>query len=74
MELNTMLKKRYDLNCMILKTLNEQLLIIKVLAEDMIEKATNIRGQGYPLFINSRDTFFDKIDSLEKQIESCYNK
>lgn len=68
MLLNELVQKRQDLSCDILKCLHEEVLSIKLSAEDMLECATNIKGQGYSMFIKSRETFLAKIDSLQDQI------
>lgn len=71
MKLQQMVQQRQDLNCDILSELKNAVVEIKMTAEDMIECATNIKGQGYSMFIRSRENFLDKIDMLQQQLETC---
>jgi hypothetical protein len=70
MQLNDLVQQRQELTCAILNCLQEQITSIKISAEEMVECATNIKGQGYSMFINARESFLDKIDSLQKQLEN----
>ena len=71
MVLFDLVQARHNIQCNILQELNNEVIAIKVAAEDMIECATNIKGQGYSNFINSREVFLSKIDELHNQIVSC---
>lgn len=63
-----LVKQRQDLQCSILKELNNEVLTIKLAADYMVECATNIKGQGYSSFINAREEFLSRIDALQQQI------
>jgi hypothetical protein len=69
MNLNTLVQARQNITCDIIDILKSEVTNIKVCAEDMIECATNIKGQGYTAFIHSREEFLDKINSLYSQLE-----
>lgn len=70
MKLQELIQQRQDVQCSIYKCLDDEVTAIKLAAEEMIECATNIKGQGYSLFIRSRQDFLDKIDQLHQQIEA----
>lgn len=68
MELQELVQKRQDICCDIINCLQEQITNIKVSAEEMIECATNIKGQGYSMFMRSREQFLEQIDALQRQV------
>jgi Na+/phosphate symporter len=68
MSLQTLMQKRRDLNNDILNSLQQEVLEIKESAENMIECATNITGQGYPTFISARKDFLKKLDKFSQQL------
>lgn len=69
MNLVELVQKRQNVNCDIIDCIKDQITNIKLSAENMIECATNIKGQGYSLFMQSREDFLEKIDSLKEQID-----
>jgi hypothetical protein len=66
--LDNLLEQKLSLNRAIVRSLREEVLSIKLAAENMAECATNIKGQGYLTFINSRENFLSKIDLFEKEL------
>lgn len=46
---------------------------IRQQAECMVENATNIQGQGYSAFIESRDIFMKNLDQIEKDYLTIFN-
>ena len=55
-----------DLCCYV----HDALYRIKVLADNMAESATDIRGQGYISFVTSRSEFLDEVDRLHEEIST----
>lgn len=41
--------------------------MIKNLADDMAESATNIQGQGYLMFVQSREKFLSELDRVTEE-------
>ena len=66
--LSNLFEQKQILNLAILKSLLDEVVCIRLAAEDMVECATNIKGQGYTSFINSREEFLKKIDHFEKEL------
>jgi hypothetical protein len=71
MRLQELVQQRANLNCAILQELQDDIRNIKLLGENMVECATNIKGQGYSSFMAARETFISKIDDLHSQLEDC---
>ena len=69
MILKNLVQQRHNINCDIIECLQDDIRNIKILAETMVECATNIKGQGYSTFISAREDFLSSIDSLYQQIE-----
>lgn len=66
-----LLKQKNVLNRDIMKCLDEELSNLKQSADNMAECATNMRGQGYQTFIQSREDFIEKVKNLQKQFDDC---
>jgi hypothetical protein len=69
MNLTELIQARQNITCDIIKYMRNEITNIKVCADEMIECATNIQGQGYSTFIRTREEFLDKIDALKQQLE-----
>jgi hypothetical protein len=73
MEISELIQQRQNINSNICKCLISQLADIKVSAENMCECATDIRGQGYSTFLQSREDFICKINDLQQQLQMSAN-
>jgi superoxide dismutase len=67
--ITTLIEKRNDVSNDLHHCIVEQFDMVKQSAENMAECATNIRGHGYTVFIESREDFLRKIDSLQQYLE-----
>ena len=65
-----LIQKKQELSTDIHLFLGKEFSNIKRAADTMVECATNIHGQGYSVFITSREDFFSRIDTLQKYIDS----
>ena len=43
--------------------------ILVCLADEMAESATTFRGQGYSVFLKSRDKFVEALDTMNKEYQ-----
>lgn len=68
--LQQLIKERQELNCSILSILEAEVTAIKIAADNMAECATNIKGQGYSMFIRSREDLMEKIDKLRIELSA----
>ena len=66
--LDELLQQKEVINLAILKSLEERVLSIRTAAENMVECATNIKGQGYITFIQSRDDFLNRVEHLQEEL------
>lgn len=73
MKLQELIQQKDNLNYNMLNYLIEQITSIQISAENMTECATNIKGQGYISFIDSRNLFLSKIDNIKDEIRSIIN-
>ena len=64
MSLKELLVKRETLQGEIVTCLEDELSDIKSAADNMVECATNMKGQGYSSFIASREEFLGKVEKL----------
>lgn len=63
-------QQRDNINNSLLKKLLEDKILIRTLADNMAEAATNIQGQGYSVFLNSREIFLSEIDRMSSEYSS----
>jgi hypothetical protein len=59
-------QQRDEIRNKVLSKLNDDKILLRVLADNMAEAATHIRGQGYTNFLNARETFLFEIDRIAK--------
>ena len=71
--LSNLFEQKQILNRAILKSLQDEVVSIRLAAENMAECATNIKGQGYLSFINSREEFLNKVDHLQQELTKNAN-
>lgn len=56
--------QRDEINNIFLQKIKQDKALVKILADSMAEAATNIQGQGYPAFLNARETFLSEVDRM----------
>jgi hypothetical protein len=67
MEMKSIRQQQASIREQLLSKLLNDNLKVKQLADDMAESATNIHGQGYSLFVHSREQFFSELDRLRDE-------
>jgi hypothetical protein len=68
--MKSLIRQKEEIDKNILMYLEEEVLNIKLSAEDMVECATNMRGQGYTTFLVSRERFIKNVDKLSSEIKN----
>lgn len=63
-----LIDQKKNINCKILGCIENDIVALKIAAENMVECATNIKGQGYVSFIQSRETFMEIVEKLHESI------
>jgi len=54
--------------------MKEDLMNLKIMADEMIECATNIKGQGYCSFMASRERFFSSLEEMVNEYSYYVHK
>lgn len=72
MNFNELVEKKHALNSEIMNHLIDQVFNIKEAAEYMSECATDMRGQGYSVFLQARENFLQKINEFQVQLGAKY--
>jgi len=57
----------------ILGCIESDIVAVKVAAENMAECATDIKGQGYACFMQSRESFMETVEKLHEHILRSLN-
>lgn len=57
----------------ILSCIESDIIAVKIAAENMVECATDIKGQGYSCFMQSRETFMETVEKLHDHILRSLN-
>lgn len=68
MSLYQLMNKRLITQQEICTYLQDSLYRIKILADNMAECATDIKGQGYTSFVSARSEFIDLVDRLHDEL------
>lgn len=69
MELKQLLNNRQVIEQNIAVCMRQELTSIKVDAENLVECAINMRGQGYSTFITAREDFLNRLETLACKFE-----
>lgn len=68
-----LIDQRKSINDKILGCLESDIVAVKIAAESMAECATDIKGQGYASFMQSREAFMDTVEKLHEHIIRSLN-
>lgn len=63
-----LIDQKKGIDCKILGCIESDIIALKIAAENMVECATNIKGQGYISFIQSREAFMETVEKLHESI------
>lgn len=70
--IHSFIEQKNQLNQNIKQLLRDEIVDVKLSAEEMVECATNLSGQGYSCFMLARENFLEKIDKLQEDVNKGF--